>query len=184
MDTGLEYEGEAARRRFVVYWLRPALAALGFGLFTFLVIAVPGEKEKIELRGEVQRLRGENDGLHERLRDMLPFAKVGQAAGLTTVPLGTAGDVNGWGRVLFDDSTGRGVIVVSGLDAEGQRAFCWWMDLERKRDPLAAIDLEHGAGHATIQLGPERTGSFLVTLEPLTGEPSGDGPVILEAAVY
>ena len=79
MDTGLKYEGEAARKRFVVYWLRPALAALGFGLFTFLVIAVPSEKEKIELRGEVHRLRAENEDAQKRLREMLPFANLGRA---------------------------------------------------------------------------------------------------------
>ena len=44
MDTGLEYEGEVARKRFVVYWLRPAVAALAFGLFTFLVVSIPSEK--------------------------------------------------------------------------------------------------------------------------------------------
>ena len=68
MDTGLEYEGEAARKRFIVYWLRPAIAALGFGAFTFLVISIPSEKEKIQLRGQVQQLRSENEQLHSRLR--------------------------------------------------------------------------------------------------------------------
>ena len=184
MDTGLKYEGEEARKRFIVYWLRPAIAALGFGVFTFVVVAVPGEKEKIGLRGELQHMRSENDGLEQRLRDMVPYSRLMRSSGLTTVPLGSTGNDSAWGRVLYDDHSGSGMVVVEGLRAEGQRAFCWWLDLEQARTPLAAISLESGAGHAMIQLGPGREGSFLVTLEPLEGEPGPDGPVVLEAEAY
>lgn len=184
MDTGLEFEGEAARKRFVVYWLRPGLAALGFGLFTFLVISVPAEKEKIGLRSDAQQLRSENQRLQQQLREMVPFAKVGRSPGLTTVQLGEAGDSAAWGRVLYDDATGSGVVFVKNLDAEGRRAFCWWFDLERKRHPLAAIDLREGSGEASIQLGKERSGSFLITLEALEGDPSVDSVPVLEAALF
>jgi len=183
MNTGLEYEGESARKRFVVYWLRPAIAALGFGLFTFLVISVPAEKEKIQLRTDLQRLGAENEALQNRLRDLVPFANVGRSAGLNVMILGQPGEAAGWGRVLYDDSTGRGVVFVKDLDAEGQRAFCWWLDQEGNRHPLAAIDLDEGSGEASIQLRQDRTGSFLITLEPLEGEPSGQGPPVLEAAL-
>ena len=69
------------------------------------------------------------------------------------------------------------------LKAEGLRAFCWWLDLDQQRTPLAAIPLENGSGQAVIQLGPGREGSFLVTLEPLEGEPGPASPVVLEAVV-
>jgi len=184
MDTGLEYEGEAARKRFGVYWLRPALAALGFGLFTFLVISVPAEKERIELRSNLQQLRDENGKLQQQVRDLLPFARFGRAAESTQVSLGKPGDAGGWGRVLYDGSSGRGVVFVKNLEADGQRAFCWWFDVDRKRHPLAAIELTDGSGQASIQLGPDRTGSFFITLESLAGEPSEESEPVLEAAVY
>ena len=184
MDTGLEYEGEAARKRFVIYWLRPAIAALGFGLFTFLVVSVPGEKEKIELRTDLQRLRTENEQLQGQVRRLLPFANAGRAVGFTGAFLGKPGDAGGWGRVLYDDGSGRGVVFVKNLDADGQRAFCWWLDLDGNRHPLAAIELTDGSGEASIQLRQDRSGSFLITLEPLEGEPSGQSPPVLEAAIY
>ena len=183
MNTGLEYEGEAARKRFVIYWLRPAIAALGFGLFTFLVVSMPAEKEKMQLRTDVQRLGAENETLQKRLRELVPFANIGRSAGLEVTILGKPGDAGGWGRVLYDDATGRGVVFVKSLDAEGQRAFCWWHDREGNRHPLAAIDLEEGSGEASIQLRQDRRGSFLITLESLEGEPSGQGPPVLEAAI-
>ena len=183
MNTGLEYEGEAARKRFVVYWLRPAIAALGFGLFTFLVVSMPAEKEKIQLRTDVQRLGAENETLQKRLRELVPFANVGRSAGLDVAILGKPGENAGWGRVLYDDTTGRGVVFVKDLDAGGQRAFCWWLDLEGNRHPLAAIDLDQGSGEAPIQLRQGRTGSFLVTLESLEGDPDEDSRPILEAAI-
>ena len=184
MDTGLDYEGEAARKRFVVYWLRPAIAALGFGLFTFVVVSIPAEKEKIQLRSDLQRLNTENEQLQERLRELLPFANVGRAAGFTAAFLGKPGDAGGWGRVLYDDASGRGVVFVKDLDAAGRRAFCWWLDLDGNRHPLAAIDLTDGSGHASIQLRQDRTGSFLITLESPEGEPSQRSSPILEAAIY
>jgi len=182
METGLKYEGEDARKRFIVYWLRPALAALGFGLFTFLVVSMPAEKEKIQLRGEVQQLRSANRHLEGQLREMLPFATAGQAVGLTVATLGAPGNAPGWGRVLYDREVGRGVVFVENLAAEGQRGFCWWVDPDGNRFPLAAIDLIDGAGQAAIQLGPGRRGSFVVTLESLEGDPSDTSPPVLEAA--
>ena len=183
MNTGLEYEGEAARKRFVVYWLRPAIAALGFGMFTFLVVSMPAEKEKIELRTDVQRLGAEKETLQKRLRRLVPFASIGRSADLNITNLGKPGEAAAWGRVLYDDSTGRGVAFVKNLDAEGQRAFCWWLDREGNRHPLAAIDLDEGSGEASIQLRQDRTGSFLITLESLKGEPSEASQPILEAAI-
>jgi hypothetical protein len=183
MDTGLKYEGEQARQRFIVYWLRPAIAALGFGMFTFLVVSMPAEKEKIQLRGEVQQLRSENEHLEGRLRYMLPFANAGQTTELTVATLGVPGDDAAWGRVLYDQEVGRGVIFVKNLVAEGQRGFGWWIDPDGKRFPLAAIDLIDGAGQASIQLGQGRLGSFVVTLESLEGDPSDSSPPILEAAI-
>lgn len=184
MDTGLEFEGEAARKRFVVYWLRPAIAALGFGLFTFLVVSVPGEKEKIQLRGDLQQLRAENEQLQEQVRELLPFANAGRAPDFIGRFLGKPGDAGGWGRVLYDNRSGRGVVVVKDLDADGQRAFCWWLDLDGNRYPLAAIELTDGSGEASIQLRQGRMGSFLITLESLEGEPSWQSPPVLEAVVY
>ena len=183
MDTGLEYEGEASRKRFVVYWLRPAVAALAFGLFTFLVVSIPSEKEKMQLRADVQRLGAENEILQAQLRELVSFANVGRSAGLTFTMLGRPGDTGGWGRVLYDDGTGRGVVFVKDLDAKDRRAFCWWLDIDGNRHPLAAIDLTDGSGEASIQLRRDRTGSFLITLEPLEGEPSGQGPPVLEATI-
>ncbi len=183
MNTGLEYEGEAVRKRFVVYWLRPAIAALGFGLFTFLVTAVPGEKEKIELRSEIQRLRAERETLDRTMSDLRPRVTVTGAPGLTVVNLGNPGDPQGWGRVLYDDGNGHGAAMVHNIDAEGQRVFYWWRNLDGTRRPLAALDLERGSGHALIRFGDERTGSFLVTLESLEGEPSQESQPILEAAI-
>ena len=183
MDTGLEFEGQAARKRFVVYWLRPAIAAIGFGLFTFVVVSVPGEKEKIQLRSDSQRLRGENEQLQAQVRELLPFANVSRAAGSNAAFLGEPGDPGGWGRVLYDDHNGRGIVFVKDLDADGQRAFCWWLDRDGKRHPLAAIELTDGSGEASIQLRQDRTGSFLITLELLEGEPSEHGTPVLEAAI-
>lgn len=184
MDTGLEYEGEAARKRFIVYWLRPAVAALAFGLFTFMVVSIPSEKEKIQLRGEVQRLRQEAQSHQAQLREMLPLANASRAERLTTVLLGTPGDAGGWGHVLYDASSKSGVVVVHGLAAEGQRGFCWWLDLDRKRHPLAAIDLTDGSGYASIRVPDVETGSFVITLESPEGEPSESSAVVLEQAVY
>jgi len=184
MGTGLEYEGEAARKRFVVYWLRPAIAALAFGVFTFFVVSVPGEKEKIKLRDEASQLRQVNEASQRKLRELLPLANAARAQDLTQVHLGIPSDTGPWGRVLFDDGSGRGVVIVKGLDIPDRRAFCWWFDSQGVRQPLAAIDLTDGAGHASIQLGPERQGSFLITLEALEGEPSSDREPVLEAAVY
>ena len=183
MNTGLEFEGESARRRFVVYWLRPGIAALGFGLFTFLVVSVPAEKEKIQLRSEVQRLGAENETLQTRLRELVPFSNVGRSGDFRFTTLGVPGDAAGWGRVLYDEAGGRGIVFVEGLVADGQRAFCWWLDREGNRHPLAAIDLDAGSGEASIQLRQDRAGSFLITLEPLEGEPGDSSPPILEAAI-
>ncbi len=184
MDTGLKYEGEAARKRFTVYWLRPAIAALAFGAFTFFVVSVPAEKEKIQLRADVQRLQAENEKLQGKLRDMVPFANAGRAPGLYTTPLGTPGSDTGWGRVLYDDATGRGVVYVTGLKQTDKLAFCWWQDAEGTRHPLAMIDLIGGSGEASIQLRPERTGTFVITLESPGVEPSVDSPAVFEAAIY
>jgi len=183
MDTGLEYEGEAARKRFVVYWLRPGIAALAFGLFTFVVVSVPGEKEKIKLRGEIQRLQSEREALDRTMSDWMPRVTVSGAPELTVVNLGTAGDPQGWGRVLYDNSNGHGAAMVRNIDVEGQRVFYWWRSPDGTRRPLAALDLEHGSGNALIRLGAERVGSFLVTLESLEGDPSEDSQPILEAAI-
>jgi hypothetical protein len=184
MDTGLEYEGEAARKRFIVYWLRPGIAALAFGMLTFFVVSVPSEKEKMKLREEVQILRQENDRSQARLREMLPLANAARTARLTTVPLGVADGSGPWGRVLFDDKDGAGVVVVEGLVGEGRRGFVWWVDQRGERHALAAIDLTDGAGHASFRLGPDRTGSFLITLEEPEGDPSPDSAVVLEARLY
>ena len=182
-DTGLEYEGEAARQRFIVYWLRPGIAALAFGMLTFFVVSVPSEKEKIKLRENVQQLRQESDAAQRKLREILPLANAARAARLTHVPLGVADGSGPWGRVLFDAADGDGVAFVEGLVAEGKRAFAWWQDPEGQRRPLAAIDLTDGAGHASIRLGPERTGTFLITIEEPEGDPSPDSDVVLQAAL-
>ena len=183
-DTGLEYEGEAARQRFIVYWLRPGIAALAFGMLTFFVVSIPSEKEKMKLREEVQRLGQENDAGQRKLRELLPLANAARTERLTTVPLGIADGSGPWGRVLFDDVDGNGVVFVEGLAVEGKRAFAWWMDLGEGRHPLAAIDLADGAGHASIRVGAARTGAFLITLEELEGDPSPDSDVVLEATLY
>lgn len=184
MDTGLKYEGEAARKRFIIYWLRPAVAALAFGLFTFAVVSVPGEKEKIKLRGEIQRLQAEKEKLDRMVWAWKPRIGVVGVPALTVVNLGNPGDPQGWGRVLYDDSNGHGAAMVHNIEAEGQRVFYWWRSLDGTRRPLAALDLERGSGHALIRFGDERTGSFLVTLESLEGEPSEDSRPILEAAIH
>ena len=184
MDTGLEYEGEAARKRFVVYWLRPGIAALAFGAFTFLVVSVPAEKEKIELRGEVQRLRAENSGLQSQLRGYVPFERAARAARPVAVAL-EAADGPARGRVLFDDDGGAGVVWVENLRAQGQRAFCWWVDADGDRTPLAAVPLDgSGYGHAQLKVPDARdAGGLEITLEALTGEPAGDGPAVLSASL-
>jgi len=183
-DTGLEYEGEEARKRFIVYWLRPGIAALAFGMLTFFVVSVPSEKEKIKLREEVQQLRRENDVSQRKLREMLPLVKAARTERLTHVPLGVSDGEGPWGRVLFDDADGSGVVFLEGLVVDGKRAFSWWLDARGERHPLAAIELTDGSGHASIQLGAERTGSFLITLEKPEGDPSPDSDVVLEATLY
>ncbi|NIM01969.1 MAG: hypothetical protein GTO33_14115 [Acidobacteria bacterium] len=184
MDTGLRYEGEAARQRFIVLWLRPAIAALAFGLFTFFVVSVPAEKEKIQLRADVQRLTAENETLQGKLRDMLPFANAGRSPGLYTAQLGTPGDDGGWGRVLYDEASGRGVVYVAGLTTTDELAFCWWQDAEGTRHPLAMIELIDGSGEASIQLRQEREGAVLVTLGSPGAEPDPEATPIFEAAIY
>ena len=184
MDTGLKYEGEAARQRFIVYWLRPGIAALAFGMLTFFVVSVPSEKEKMKLREDVQLLRQENDAAQRKLREMLPLANAARTERLTYVPLGVQGEGLPWGRVLFDHGDGSGVVIVNDLVAEGMRGFSWWQDSQGRRQPLAAIDLADGAGYASIRLGPDRTGSFLITLEESEGDPSPDSEVVLEARLY
>jgi hypothetical protein len=175
-STGLEFEGEAARQRFIVYWLRPAVAALFFGLFTFFVVSIPGENEKIKLRSERQSLLSANEETRRQLDFAEPLARMASVDSLALRDGGTADGA--WARLLFSETSGRGMLLVQRIEAsDDERAFCWH-NVDGERRPLAAIDLQKGAGRAEIRLGG-LSGTLEIGVEKKEGEPTGTSPVQL-----
>lgn len=175
-NTGLKYEGEAARQRFIVYWLRPAVAALAIGVFTFFVVSIPGEKEKIKLRSERQSILAKQQETQRQLEFAEPLARIASVESLA-VRDGRA-EGGAWGRLLISQESGRGMLLVQRLVvADDERAFCWH-NVDGERRPLAAIDLEKGSGRAELRLG-ELTGTLELTAEKKEGEPTGLSPVQL-----
>lgn len=177
-NTGLEYEGEAARQRFIVYWVRPAIAALFVGVFTFFVVSVPGEKEKIKLRGERQAASQQIEQLQRQVDFAEPLARMASVESLVMRDAGTADGP--WARLLFSQQSGRAILLVTRLQAEeGDRGFVW-LRRDGERQLLSAIDLQKGAGRAEFQLG-SLGGSLELTagVEAAMDEPADEKPAQL-----
>jgi anti-sigma-K factor RskA len=184
----------AMPRRATRLWPNLIRLAAGVAFVALLVGVIVLWRRDVKSRQEIAQLsRQVNTQQHELVRDRDVLARQREALALLNSPNAkkmelTAGQTaqNARGTFVYDEKTGRGVLLAEGLPATpSDKAYELWF-IPKDHSPMAGkIFTVDASGHAMLpeQMPPEAMGKSVIaiTLEPKRGSAVPTGAIYLSS---